>query len=170
MPKLKDFNLKFLEHGEYQPNRIHLLKLLVNHQVNIEEMADLKDLSNTNLIEGIGIGLTQVIGAVSSVGIALIKGVAKGLHVVTNETTSIVADSFHGLESIFEFTGGGLSGLILYILNFLVIGYLVVQRYFQGQGQQNDRRKKNIKHPDIYEMPMERVNTKPPIFTPVLKN
>ena len=134
LPKLAEFNEKLIHYEKSQPSRLHLLHLLAAQQRNLQELEDMRTVGDGSIIEGISHGISHVLTTLTKSGIKLVRSIAKGINGVTNETASVVGNAIHGLGHILSFTNG-LSGLILYIIDFLIIGYLVANRIWEHRAQ-----------------------------------
>ena len=127
LPKLASFQEKLLHRSNIMPHRTHLLHLVAMQQDNLQELTDLRDTGGGSVIEGITHGITKVITSLTGSGLQLVKGVAAGMTTVVNETSGVVAGAIHGFGQILSFTNG-VSGFILYIIDFLIIAYLAAMR------------------------------------------
>ena len=132
LPKLGHFDDKLLHHSKILPHRIHLLHLIAEQQDNLQEIADLRDSGGGSVIEGITNGIATVLGSLTGSGLRLVRGIASGVKSVVNETTTVVAQTISGFGHILSFTNG-ISGLVLYILDFLIIAYLITLRVWGRQ-------------------------------------
>ena len=133
LPKLAEFDEKLIHYEKSQPNRMHLLHLVAVQQKNLQDLEDLRTMGDGSIIEGISHGISNVLTTLTRSGIKLVKSISQGIKGVTNETASVVGNVIHGLGHILTFTNG-LSGLLLYVIDFLIIGYLAVNRIWDHRG------------------------------------
>ena len=134
LPKLAEFDEKLVHYEKSQPNRMHLLHLVAVQQKNLQDLEDFRTIGEGSIIEGISHGISRVMTTLTRSGIKLVKSIAQGINGVTNETASVVGNVIHGLGHILTFTNG-LSGLLLYIIDVLIIGYLVANRVWEHRAQ-----------------------------------
>ena len=134
LPKLAEFDEKLVHYEKSQPNRMHLLHLVAVQQKNLQDLEDFRTIGEGSIIEGISHGISRVLTTLTRSGIKLVKSIAQGINGVTNETASVVGNVIHGLGHILTFTNG-LSGLLLYIIDVLIIGYLVANRVWEHRAQ-----------------------------------
>ena len=131
LPKLATFSENSLHHSRNLPHRLNLLTLLAHQRENLQELEDIRDLGRGSIIEGMTEGIGNILKTLTGSGLKLVKGVASGLKTVVNETTSVVAQTISGFGHILSFTGG-YSGFFLYVIDVLIIGYLIWSRYWDG--------------------------------------
>ena len=113
------------------PHRITLLNLLAKQTENIESLSDFSEEGDGNIILGITRGIAKTVNYIESKGESLFKFVTNtaftGIKVLANSTEGIIDSSANGIGKIFKSIG--LSNFILYILNFLIIIYLILMRF-----------------------------------------
>ena len=126
LPKLVSFSKTLIHYKKTLPHRLTLLRLLAKHKENIEILSDFKEKGGGNIILGITRAISDTIQFVEGAGTSLFKAVITGIKTIGNTTEGLIHTSAKGIATVLSSIG--LPNLILYIINFLIIAYLVLMR------------------------------------------
>ena len=120
LAKLKGFNKRLLHYQTSQPHRTTLLHLLNQQKENLETISDYTVIGHGNLALGVVHTLADTITFIGKTGEELFKTVG-------NVTEDLIGTTANGLVKIVGSVG--ISNLVLYVLDILIISYLVILRY-----------------------------------------
>ena len=128
LPNLGHFNPSLLHSsGERLPRPI-LLEALNARFRELNELGDLTEQGQGDFLSGVGAGLANIAETLVDTGENVFKIFAKGTVDVSNATASSVSSIGNSIAGIFSGVGG-ISNCFLYVLNFLVVGYLVLKHF-----------------------------------------
>ena len=120
LTKLRGYNGRLLHYQNSQAHRTTLLHLLNQQSINLETLSDYKVLGQGNLALGL-------LGAVSDSITFIGKTGQEFFRTVGNITGDLVETSANGLAKVISSVG--ISNFVLYVLDFLIISYLVILRF-----------------------------------------
>ena len=173
LPILGSYNKKLTYYKKASPHRITLLNLLAKQTENIESLSDFNEEDDGNIILGITRGIAKTVNYIESKGESLFKLVTNtvftGVKVITNSTEGIIDSSANGIKKIFKSIG--LSNFILYIVNFLIIIYLILMRFagnrlkflFDKPDLRNPHKEPHYKSPETERSKRHQQYLPPPI-------
>ena len=139
LPTLKTFGMNLLHHTGLQPHRLTLLDEITNQRENLKQLSDIQEEGGGNFVTGLARTMSTIVRKTVNFGTDLFGIVAAETVKLTNETSSTVEGVGSSILGIFHFAGG-ISNFVLYILDLLIIGYLVYMRWrVPGQGREVER-------------------------------
>ena len=134
LPQLAAFNSKLFHLKKQRPHRLTLLHLVAQQQNNLHTLYEYETEGGGSLTDGILKAITTTIRGIGSTGSQLIKSIANGLSTgvqgLGNATSNVIGTSAEGINRVLDAVGG-ISNLVLYWLDLIIIGYLVFQRWEQ---------------------------------------
>ena len=126
LPVLASYTTKLTHYKKAIPHRITLLHLIAKQKENIEILSDFEDKGNGDFLLGITRAISDTVEFAEHTGETFFSTVITGIKTLTNSTQGIINTTANGIATIFSSIG--LPNLVLYILNFLIIAYLVLMR------------------------------------------
>ena len=126
LPMLVTFSKKLIHYKQALPHRTTLLHMLSLHQEDIEVLSNFRTQGNGNIILGLTRAMSDTFDLIGGTGAALFHSLVTGIAGLGNTTEGLIDSSANGIATIFSSIG--IPNLVLYILNFLIIAYLGLQR------------------------------------------
>ena len=124
LPRLASFNGRLLHYGKIAPHRVTLLQVLASQQDNLRDLTDMRERGKGSLVQGIFGAMEDVVSTLAETGETIFHVVTKGVIHLTNDTVLTAEGVGDSVASLFSVIGGP-GNLGLYILDLLIIIYLV---------------------------------------------
>ena len=106
---------------------LHLIK---THEDNLNELLDYREKGHGNVMRGLALAMSSAVEDVVDIGQNLFHIVATGSVNIVNDTAHVISSTGNALANIFNFTGGA-PNFVLFVVNILIVSYLISQKYLQ---------------------------------------
>ena len=136
LPLLEGFNSKLFKTGKQSPHRLTLLQTVAFQQNNFQQLYDYESVGHGSLTEGLAVAISGTIKGLTTAGSSLIKSISQGLATwikgVREAGANVIRETSVGIAGIIKALGG-VANIVLYLIDVLIIGYLIFQRWQQMQ-------------------------------------
>ena len=109
------------------PHRSTWLDIMAIHQDNMQDLLDLRTRGKGNFITGLAETMSDIVEDVTDMGENIFTLVATGSVDIANDTVTAVSSVGKFVSNLFDLSGGP-SVLILYVINIIIIVYLIWMR------------------------------------------
>ena len=133
MQKLNGFNEKLAHYSKPKTHRNTILSIIAEEQDSLKEITDFKTKGKGSFINGIFSGVADSVNSLSDTSRTILHSIAVGLKHITNDTVEIAVETTDTIEGFFNILKGGPSSLVLYVIDLLIIGYLIYERLIQNR-------------------------------------
>ena len=130
LPILGTYSNKLLHYKQNIPHRITLLSLLSQQRENLQSLTEIRTNGGGSFFLGLTKSIAYTINSLEKTGESIfntiVNGVDRSITVLANSTSQVISSTSKGISSILEQIG--IPNFILYIINALIITYLVLMR------------------------------------------